>query len=221
MQSRQLRAAIFDFDGTIADTFEEVVRVLNGLAPEFGFRVADQDEVALLRNLSPAEVAKRLGVPWRKIPVIVTRARREMSHRMSKVQPFAGIPEALAELRAHGLQVGLLTSNNRTNVELFLAQHPIAFDFTSTGSGLWSKHRRLAKLLRQQGIAREHVAYVGDEVRDIDAARTIGVHAVSVAWGFTSPQLLAAQQPARVVARVSELATDLIALLGEPPVVSS
>jgi phosphoglycolate phosphatase len=201
----QLRAAIFDFDGTIADTFDHVVRILNELSGEFGYRRADASEVEELRSLPARAVAKRLGVRWHKIPAIVTRARNELSHSMASIQPFEGVPEAIAQLRERGLVVGMLTSNNRRNVELFLAEHPIQLDFVSTGSGLWSKHRRLAKLMRHYKLAREHTAYIGDEVRDIEAARELGIGAIAVGWGYTRPETLEAQKPDLLVKRVAEL----------------
>jgi phosphoglycolate phosphatase len=205
----QLRAAIFDFDGTIADTFDHVVTILNALSGEFGYRKAEPHEVDELRGVPPREVAKRLGVRWHKLPAIVTRARNELTHGMANIQPFEGIPAALAELRARGLLVGMLTSNNRKNVELFLAQHPLELDFVSTGSGLWSKHRRLAKLLKQHKLARDETAYIGDEVRDIEAARALGIRAVAVGWGYTKPDLLAAQEPDALVRHVPDLVETL------------
>jgi phosphoglycolate phosphatase len=213
-----LRAAIFDFDGTVADTFEEMLRVLNGLSGDFGYRPAEPDEVEVLRGLTPVEIAQRLGVTWHKLPLIVTRARQELTHAMPRVQPFAGMVEALADLRQRGLAIGLLTSNNRENVQLFLDRYPIAFDFVSTGSGLWTKHRRLARLLSREGLVREQAAYIGDEVRDIEAGRKLGMRTVAVAWGYTSPSLLAANAPDRLVQSPGELAA---ALIDRAPVVAS
>lgn len=205
-----VRAAIFDFDGTVADTFDEMMRVLNGLSGEFGYRPAGPEEIELLRGLSPLDVAKRLGVTWHQIPRIVTRARQELSHAMPRVQPFAGMRETLAELRRRGLAVGLLTSNNRLNVQLFLDQHPIEFDFVSTGSGLWTKHHRLARLLKREQLRGEQAAYIGDEVRDIEAGRKLGMRSVAVTWGYTASQLLAANTPDRLVHSPTELVDALV-----------
>lgn len=205
----QLRAAIFDFDGTIADTFDRVVTILNGMSGEFGYRAAAPHEVDELRGMPPRDVAKHLGVRWHMLPAIVTRARNELTRGMANIQPFEGIPAVLAELRSRGVLVGMLTSNNRKNVELFLAQHPLEFDFVSTGSGLWSKHRRLAKLLKQHNLARDQTAYIGDEVRDIEAARALGIRAVAVGWGYTKPELLATQKPDALVRDVPDLVETL------------
>jgi phosphoglycolate phosphatase-like HAD superfamily hydrolase len=200
-----VQTAIFDFDGTIADTFAAVVRALNSLADEFGYRVAQPAEIEQLRALPPREVAARLGVAWHKIPMIVTRARKELVRSMPTIMPFDGIVEALETLRSGGMSIGLLTSNSRENVDLFLARHPIAFDFISTGSGLFSKHRRLAAVLRRRKLSNVETAYVGDEIRDIEAGRALGMRVVAVGWGYTAPQLLCAQEPDYVVNEPAEL----------------
>jgi phosphoglycolate phosphatase len=200
-----VRTAIFDFDGTIADTFETAVRVLNGLAGEYGYRAADAAEIQELRSMPPLAVAKRLGVSWPKVPLIVARARKEMQHSMSQVRPCAGVPEAIEALRAKGISLGLLTSNTRANVDLFLASNPIRFDFIDTGSGLWSKDRRLAAVLSHGELLAAETAYVGDEVRDIEAGRKLGLRVIAVAWGFTAPRSLAEHSPDHLVLKPEDL----------------
>ncbi|HEY2733507.1 MAG TPA: HAD-IA family hydrolase, partial [Polyangiales bacterium] len=199
--------AIFDFDGTVADTFDAVVQVLNELAVEFGYHSADAEEVQRLRGLPPLEVAQRLGVAWPKVPQIVSRVRKEMMRSMPRVHPCEGVPEALQILRERGLALGLLTSNSRENVDLFLEHNPIAFEFISTGSGLWSKHRRLASLLRRRKLLAAETAYIGDEVRDIEAGRKLGMRVVAVSWGYTAASLLAQHKPDHLLSNATELRT--------------
>jgi len=200
-----VQTAIFDFDGTIADTFAAVVHALNSLADEFGYRIAGPTEIEQLRALPPREVAARLGVAWHKLPLIVTRARKELVRSMPAISPFEGIVDALETLRSGGMSIGLLTSNSRENVDLFLANNPIAFDFISTGSGLFSKHRRLAAVLRRRKLSSAQTAYVGDEIRDIEAGRALGMRVVSVGWGYTATPLLRAQAPDYMVSEPAEL----------------
>jgi phosphoglycolate phosphatase-like HAD superfamily hydrolase len=201
----RVRTAIFDFDGTVADTFDAVISVLNTLAAEYGYRTADPAEVQQLRGLPPIEVAQRLGVAWPKVPQIVARVRKEMMRSMPLVRPCEGMPETLQALQARGLSLGLLTSNSRENVDLFLASHPIAFEFISTGSGLWGKHRRLAAVLRRRKLLASETAYVGDEVRDIEAGRKLGMPVVAVAWGYTTQALLAQHNPNALATRADDL----------------
>jgi phosphoglycolate phosphatase len=204
------RAVLFDFDGTIADTFEAALHVLNDLADEFGYRRAAPEEIEALRALPAREVAARLGVAWHKLPLIAARARQEMARSMSSIQPCLGIPDALRALRERGLRLGLITSNNRQNVETFLAAQPdLSLDFISAGSGLFSKHRRLKRVLQKQRIPIAEAWYVGDEVRDIEAARTLGLRMIAVGWGYCAPSLLMAAGPDHVINKPSEL-LDLV-----------
>jgi HAD superfamily hydrolase (TIGR01549 family) len=202
------RAMIFDFDGTIADTFVAVVTVLNSLAGEFGYRVATPDELPVLRSLRPIELAQAIGLAWPQVPRLVARVRKEMARNMAAVAPFSGIPQALGALRERGIRLGMLTSNSRENVEIFLAHNPsLQFDFVSTGSGLFSKQHRLKRVLRRERLHVSEVCYVGDEVRDIEAAQAVGARMVAVTWGFSAAQLLAASKPEHLIAEPAELLT--------------
>jgi phosphoglycolate phosphatase len=200
------RAMIFDFDGTIADTFMTVIGILNALSGEYGYRPATPDELPALMALTPRQLAERMGLSWHQLPVIALRVRTEMTRNMASIAPFQGVPAALDALRERGVRVGMLTSNNRENVERFLAVHPeLRFDFVSTGSGLFGKHHRLKRLLSREKILPREACYVGDEVRDIEAARTVGMRMIAVTWGFSAPQLLAASKPEHLIADPAEL----------------
>jgi len=69
--------AIFDVDGTLADSFPWFAKVLNGVAEEFGFRGVDADEVEALRGCDAREILRRLDVPRWKLPMIARRDRRD------------------------------------------------------------------------------------------------------------------------------------------------
>jgi phosphoglycolate phosphatase len=201
-----LRTMIFDFDGTIADTFHAVIDVLNQLADEFGYRRAAPEEMAELTSLGLRELADRVGLSWHRLPALAVRVRKEMSRQMPNIAPCRGMPPVLAGLRESGVSIGILTSNNRDNVDSFLAKNPsLQFDFISTGSGLFSKQTRLKRLLATQRLALAATCYVGDETRDVEAARALGMRAVAVTWGFSSSQLLAASKPDHLVAEPAEL----------------
>jgi phosphoglycolate phosphatase len=125
---------------------------------------------------------------------------------MHGIAPCRGMLPALQSLRERGVRVGILTSNNRDNVDNFLARHPeLSFDFISTDSGLFSKHVLLERLLATHSLALADTCYVGDEVRDVEAARALGMRAVAVTWGFSSSQLLAACNPDHLIADPGEL----------------
>lgn len=197
---------IFDFDGTIADTFAAAVNVLHQLADELGYRRAAPEELAALITLGLHELADRVGLARERMPALAQRVREEMSRQMHLIAPCRGVVPVIGALRARGVRVGIVTSNHRDNVQRFLAHQPqLSFDFISTSSGLFSKERRLKRLLVAQRLALADTCYVGDEVRDIAAAQALGMRAVAVTWGFTSSQLLAASKPDHLIADPSEL----------------
>lgn len=201
-----VRAMIFDFDGTIADTVQAAIAVLSQLADEFGYRRAAPEELARFSSLGLRELAERIGLAWHRVPALAVRVRQEMAQNMSAIAPCRGVPAVLQGLRARNVRVGMLTSNSRDNVARFLGSHPeLVFDFVNSGAGLFSKQTRLRRLLAVQRLDLRSTCYVGDEVRDIEAARSLGMRAVAVTRGFSSPQLLAASRPDHLIEDPAEL----------------
>lgn len=202
----QVRSLIFDFDGTVANSLDAALRIANGLAPVFGYRPATREEIETFRSWSYRRVASELGVSWHKIPLIAARVRKELSENVAQMDTFEGLPSVLTELRARGFGLGILTSNSRANVERFLSARGLSqFDFVSTSSSLWGKQRRLKALLRSLRLQASEVAYVGDEVRDVEATKPLDIRMVAVGWGFSSAENLAAHQPHHVISRPAEL----------------
>jgi HAD superfamily hydrolase (TIGR01509 family) len=198
---------IFDFDGTIADSFEIVLQITNRLAPEFGYPPAQPNDVALLRNLSSREIVKQSKVSPFKIPFLVRRLRSELHREIPHLQPIPGIKTALLGLKQQGYRLGIVTSNSRENVGDFLTAQQLddLFDFVSSGLTLFGKGRIIQRILKQHGFAPQDVIYVGDETRDIEAARKIGIKVISVAWGYNTSQALAAENPDVLIYQPEEL----------------
>lgn len=200
------KAVIFDFDGTIADSFQATLRIGNQLAAEYAFRPVHEHDIERLRGSSYREIAAHIGIPWHRIPRVAMRIHREMSAQVSQLQPIAGLPAVLSELRNRGFTLGILTSNSRANVQQFLEAHALGgFDFIGAAVNLWGKQRSLKALLRARKLAHEDVVYVGDEVRDIEATRALTVPMIAVGWGFTTSAYLAAHRPDHLIERPEEL----------------
>jgi len=109
-------------------------------------------------------------------------------------------------LKKRGFQLGIITSNSRENVLGALEKNGLQDTFTFIYSGsTFGKHKVINKWLKIENINPEEVAYVGDEIRDIDAAKKTGIKVIAVGWGFNSPQALAAQNPNFLIERPQEL----------------
>ena len=201
------KVIIFDFDGTIADTYDAFVGIINGLADEFGYKKVSQEELKLLRNLNSQEIIKQSNISIFKVPALLRRVKRELSKEIENIKPISDIQLALLALRKQGYQLGIVTSNTQNNVEKFLNNHDLAslFDFVYSDSNLFGKHKILKKLIKRQKLVREEIIYVGDETRDIEAAHKSGIKVIAVGWGFNSPEVLAKYNPHALVEYPSEL----------------
>ncbi len=190
------KTLIFDFDGTIADTFQLIVGISNRLSQEFHYHSIKPEEIDLLKDMTTEQVIRHLRVPMMKIPMIVAKAKVELQKELMQVEPIEGLQDILVRCREAGIELGILSSNSAGNIEKFLKRHRMDyFDFVVTTSRIWSKNHSLNGLLRDRGLRTEDVVYIGDEVRDIAAARKSGVKVAAVTWGYNSPAALKAIDP--------------------------
>lgn len=202
-----MKVIIFDFDGTIADSFEAVLKISNQLAAEFGYPKAQPEDISRLKNLSSREVVRQSKVSPFKLPFLLRRLRCELNREIHRLKPIPGMKSALLMLKQQGNQLGIVTSNSCENVAAFLQAQELseAFDFIGSGLALFGKGRVIQRILKQNNLNPADVIYVGDETRDIEAARKIGIRVIAVSWGFNSSQVLAAEKPDFLIHEPEEL----------------
>jgi phosphoglycolate phosphatase len=196
---------IFDFDGTIADSFFIAKDVYRKLAK--GRRSTDEAEVEVLRSLTARQVIARTGVKWWQIPYIAYYTRKQMKTRLGEIQSFKGMAEVLAELHKQGHQMYIASSNSVNNVQTFLQNNNLAgyFDDVHGGIGLFDKAAALRKVAAKHGFAPQDAIYIGDEARDVEATRRLGMRCVSVTWGYNNLKGLERSRPKEVVDTPKEL----------------
>jgi phosphoglycolate phosphatase len=201
---------IFDFDGTIADSFDYVLEFLTveaGLEPLIG-----TDRLAL-RNLSMIAMARHLGHPHWRLPLLFWRGRRVMRMAIETVGPFDGMPEVIRKLHAEGHELFIVSSNNLANVRAFLHRYDLHEYFLEIygGVGLFGKAPALRRLLKEHSLELADSMYIGDEVRDAEAAQSIRMRIISVLWGFARHADLRALHPTAV----AETPDDIIRIIEE------
>lgn len=202
-----LKAIIFDFDGTVADTFDTIVGISNRLALEFGYKQAAPEEIDQIKSLSSRDIILRSGVSIFKLPLILRRLKHELNNEIHRLIPLPGIREALGELKEKGYILGIITSNDRENVMLFLQKNQLQelFDFIYSGASIFGKSRVINRFLNQAQIKPKEVIYVGDETRDIEAAKKSNIKMIAVSWGFNSETVLALHKPDFLLHQPNEL----------------
>lgn len=187
---------IFDFDGTLADTLKPLLAIANGLAAEFDFAPMDEAEFQRWRTLSTQEILQEGRLSLWKLPRLVRRVRREQQQIMPQIEMIEGLREVLLALKARGDRLGIATSNSSENIQVFLEKNDLlgVFEFTQCGISLLGKARVLRRLVQRYAIDPAQTFYVGDEVRDMQAARQVGLQPVGVSWGFNTAEALRGAQ---------------------------
>lgn len=199
---------IFDFDGTIADTHKYVCDISNSLCEEFNYKPIKFEDLPQMKGLTAQEMIKYLDVPLLKIPAIVSRAKKEFYKNLSSLKMFDHLREVLGQLKVSANGIGILSSNSQENVTQFLKNNNIdIFDFIQTTSKVWSKNTSLKKLIVKQGFELGDIIYIGDETRDIAAARKLGIKIASVTWGYNSVEVLSKHKPDYIFNTPQELLT--------------
>jgi phosphoglycolate phosphatase len=201
------KVILFDFDGTIADTYQAIANITNQLSTEFGYKALDQEELVLIKNLSSREIVKRSEISIFKLPFLVRRVRDELSKEIAELDPIQGISQALFELKKRGYVLGIVTSNNHENVDIFLKNNQLdhLFTYIYCSTAIFGKHRVLNQVIREHNLNVSDVIYVGDETRDIRSARKSHISVAAVSWGFNATEILQEHQPDYLIAEPSEL----------------
>lgn len=194
-----MKTIIFDFDGTIADSFAVIVAIFHQLTHRS--QLVTPEEIVKLRRMRLLDVAKAEHISRWRMPFLLMRGRRQMTQRLGEVQIFGGMSEVLAKLHKENYQLFIMSSNSAGNVHKFLKDHQLDAYFNEVygGVGLLGKARALKQIMRQNHLKPAECLYVGDEPRDIEGSREAGVACIAVSWGFNAASLLLEHQPLAVV----------------------
>lgn len=183
---------IFDFDGTLADSFGGFLPSINAAAVAHGFAPIDPAQLEHYRGMDPRTLRRALGLPLWKVPAVSATMRRALADRIDQIGLFDGATALLAALRRHGIRTALVTSNAQANVERVLGHKYIAmFDHVGCGASIFGKKRKLREALAAFEFAPHQVLCVGDEIRDAQAAAALGLDFGGVEWGYATRAALA------------------------------
>lgn len=188
---------IFDFDGTLVDSLNFIIRVFNHLADKFHFRKIHENDIPYIRDLNSKELIQYLQIPFYKIPKILSLARRLFRKDIKELTPFPNLNEVLFTLKQNISEFGIVTSNSKENVSAWLQHQKMdsLFNFIHVESTYFGKKKSLEKIIHAHGINKSKACYIGDETRDIEAAKQCEIYSVAVTWGFNSEKTLLSCHP--------------------------
>ena len=238
--AKAYKAAIFDMDGTILDTIEDLTDSLNVSLARFGHR-ADYSTremcaffgsgalTAVTRALAaeagwPEQDILKIGTPDQPDrPIAGRQAIQDVlgfykpyyaAHCSIKTGPFPGVPHLLGLLLQRGVKTAVISNKPDPAVQTLCDDYfPGLFSYAAgEKAGVPRKPApdMIFAALDALNVPPDETVYVGDSEIDIETARNAGLDCVCVAWGFRSEAFLAARGAERIVSSCLELADVLL-----------
>jgi len=192
-----IKYILFDFDGTVADTIDLAINIYNRIALEYDREPLNPEDKKIIASGRPQDLLKRFNMSPQKLGVIMLRIKKEIHELMPGLQPFEGIAQVVRDIKNKGYRMAIITSNSRSNVNLFLKNNGMdqEFDFVYSGKSIFGKDKVFKRMFHKKNIFPEEAIYIGDETRDIEACRKVGIPVISVTWGMNNPEILSTLNP--------------------------
>lgn len=204
------KLAIFDFDGTLGDTMNWFLDTSDAMADRFGYRKIDRDKLDSLRHLSARELMKIQKLSPLKLPFIAAHFHKLMSQDAGSIRMFDGAADMLRDLHRAGVTLAMVSSNSEENVRLVLGPEISAlFSTFNCGASAFGKAKKFRKVLSKLRVEIHEAVCIGDEIRDIDAARQVGLATGIVCWGYTAPEALKNQKADHVFQTMRDIVAQL------------
>ncbi len=199
--SEKIDKIIFDFDGTVANTFQLNVGLIKEMRPD-----TSKKEIELFRNNGVAVLQKELNLSLKEVLKLLGLLAKKQTQIINKAKIFPGIKNIFDELRKRDIKIIILSSNTTENIEKWLVHQKIKVDKIITNNNIFGKDKLLRKMGRQ-------FVYVGDEVRDVEACKKAGVKMIGVTWGFNTKEALKKAGADYLVDNRTELRKLLLTLI--------
>ncbi|MFA5420993.1 MAG: HAD-IA family hydrolase [Patescibacteria group bacterium] len=201
MNTYNKKNLIFDFDGTLVDSLDLLIQIYNQVHHKYGCLPINLENREELKKLSSKELLKIHKISFFKIPFLLIDIKQKFKKRISEIKIFDDIDFVLRELINRGFNLYILTSNSKQNVEIFLKNNNLLNIFNSvfSSSSAYGKYRGTKRFLKNENINKEDCIYIGDETRDIEAMKKVGMSIISVSWGFNSKEALSELKPDEII----------------------
>jgi phosphoglycolate phosphatase len=208
----ECKLVIFDFDGTLANSFPWVLNILDELAAKYKVKNYDRSSLPIMRNYPPRKIMKMHRVSIWKLPGMLKFTRGKMRKTAHSIERFDGVDRLLTSLTAKNIKLAIVTTNTREVVEQVLGKELFnLIHYFEGGISLFGKSKALKKVLRNSGIRNSDTLAIGDEIRDLDAALKVRIPFGAVSWGFSTLEAFMGRSPQYTFTHLDQI-NDLIEL---------
>ena len=211
---RDIKLVIFDFDGTLADTKENIILTFQMTMKELGVEIKSRQECAATIGLTLEDAFKVLypGMAAEKYILLRDTYRRIFKENRKILVPglFQEVMETLEELRRRGYLMSIASSRQSPSLHSFLEDMKIAHLFEYAVGGDNVEHPKPApdavlQILRHYNLSAEEAFVVGDMPFDINMATNAGVKSCGVTWGNADAAQLKESGANYIIDKMSQL----------------
>lgn len=207
------QTAIFDMDGTILETLEDMCASVNVTMDHVGYPRRTMDEVRRFVGNGAAKLIERCmpaGAEDPRYPAALEFYRAYYdAHAQIKTGPYPGIPELLNQLSREGVRLAVVSNKPDEAVRALTERYfPGVFPVAIGNRDGWATKPApdsVYEAMRLLGARRESTVYVGDSDVDVDTARNAGLDSVIVTWGFRDENFLRAHGAQHLAHNADEL----------------
>lgn len=212
------KLAIFDLDGTILDTLEDLADAVNYALGECGYPLRTLEEVRRFVGNGIRKLIER-AVPDGLTEEEINRVHQTFSayyqeHCADKTRPYEGILPLLKRLRAAGCLTAVVSNKADVAVQPLCQQYYEGlFDYAvGEREGIRRKPApdAVQEVLRRLRVDAGEAVYIGDSEVDIQTAANAGLESIIVTWGFRDRAYLESQGGQRFVDRPEEIAEIIL-----------
>lgn len=212
------KLVVFDMDGTILDTLDDLTDTLNMSLAETGLPVRTKDEVRSFVGNGVGKLLERAvskDTPTEKRAELDAAFRRNYAvHCADKTKPYDGVPELIAALRAAGLKTAVVSNKVDFAVQALVKDYFDGLFDVAVGEREGVRRKpapdAVNAVMSALGVEKKDTLYVGDSDVDADTARNADVDFIGVEWGFRPRETLVAHGAEITVANAEELKNQIL-----------
>lgn len=209
---KDIRAVIFDWDGTLIDSVEHIAGSLHQAATELGFPEREYEAYRDIIGLGMVEALQKLypGLPEQEMNRIrESYARYFFAKETTPQHVFEGMDQVLVDLCATQRSCAVATGKSRRGLAGALLSSGLGGYFAITRCADETRSKpdpaMLAEILEFHGLRPGQAVMIGDTRYDMEMARRIGMPAIGVEWGVHDRDVLGQYSPHAIVDRVEDL----------------
>lgn len=214
---KRISTVIFDLDGTLLDSLQDLADSTNHVLAQFGYPVHTLEDIRRFVG-NGVRVLMERAVPDNLTPSEFETVFSEfkayyVDHCMDKTKPYPGINELLEKLKANHYKVAIVSNKLQGGVDELYAR--FFKDLVQVAVGECPEVKRkpnpdmVNKALEKLGSTADEAVYVGDSDVDLATARNSGLPCISVLWGFRDRDFLIQNGATHLVSNPDEIVSLL------------